>query len=148
MSFLVDGFSTTLTATLGTGFFGNIVEEIEVTPPEVKVGEIDTTTMRRVRWRTKQPKKLKTMDKVTIKVAYDDRIYTLENMMAILGVVQPYIIAFPDGHGSEFMAWMDSFKPDTMKEGDRPTAVIELIVSNQQPNNGVSNPSEVDPIHG
>ena len=62
MSYLTDGFATTVTFyALGTGTT-LYAKEISVTPPGINAGgENDTTTMRNTTWRTRQPKSLKTL---------------------------------------------------------------------------------------
>lgn len=132
-----DGFSTTISLTgAGTSFF-----EKEVTPPSLDAGgPNDTTTMRTTRWRTRQPKQLITMDKATAKVAYDPELYS--SIVTNIGVNQEIIITFPDGDTLTFWGWLDKFTPDASKEGEQPTAEIEIVCSNQD-NDGL----EIAPAH-
>ena len=124
---LRDGHSTILT-------FANIPNvnflEKEITPPGVDGGgENDVTTMRNEVWRTRQPKKLKTLTPLTLTVAYDPAIY--DDVEAQLQVVQLVTITFPDGSEVDFFGWIDSFLPGTNVEGEQPTAEMTVIPSNE-----------------
>lgn len=126
-----DGFKTIVTLTgAGVSFY-----EKEVTPPSIDGGgENDTTTMRNTAWRTRQPKKLKTLDKATLKVSYDPVFYS--TTVAQVNVNQSIVITFPDTHTLTFWGWLNKFAPDANKEGEQPTAEVEIICSNQD-NSGV-----------
>ena len=124
---LRDGHSTILT-------FANIPNvnflEKEITPPGVDGGgENDVTTMRNEVWRTRQPKKLKTLTPLTLTVAYDPAIY--DDVEAQLQVVQLVTITFPDGSEVDFFGWIDSFLPGPHVEGEQPTAEMTVIPSNE-----------------
>lgn len=137
MSVMTDGFKTLITFP-GAGV---TLFEKEVTPPNVDGGgPNDTSTMRNTAWRTQQPKKLKKMEKATAKVAYDARFY--DTTVAQVNVNQVIVITFPDTHTLTFYGWLDKFTPDAIKEGEQPTAEIEICCSNQD-NNGV----EVAPVY-
>lgn len=115
--------------------------EIEVTPPALNAGgQVDTTTMRNSRWRTFNPKALVTAGEASATVAYDSAIYT--DALNMLGVNQLITITFPDGHTIAFWGWLDSFVPGSNKEGNRPTASIKIVPSNQD-NTG----AEVAPVY-
>lgn len=137
MSVLTDGFKTTISLTgAGVTFF-----EKEVTPPDIDGGgPNDTTTMRNTTWRTKQPKKLKTLGKFSAKVAYDPAFYS--TTVAQINVNQLITVTWPDGHSLSFWGWLNKFAPDPLKEGEQPTASIELECSNQN-NSGV----EIAPVY-
>lgn len=134
---LTDGFKTTINLTgAGVTFY-----EKEVTPPDIDAGgPNDTTTMRTTTWRTKQPKKLKTLGAMSLKVSYDVAFYS--TTVAQIGVNQAIVITFPDAHTLTFWGWLDKFKPDAIKEGEQPTAEIAIECSNQN-NSGV----EVAPVY-
>lgn len=126
MAIINDGFSTIITLT-GAGV---VFKEKEVTPPGVDGGgENDTTTMRNTTWRTRQPKKLKTLEKMSCMAAYDTSWYT--TIVAEINVNQVISVTFADGSSLTFFGWLNKFTPNTVKEGEQPTAEIEIIASNQ-----------------
>ena len=132
-----DGFSTIINFVNA----GVLFKEKEVTPPGVDGGgENDTTTMRNTAWRTRQPKKLKTLEKLTVKVAWDSAIYT--TVIDAINVNSFLSVQFPDNTRLEFWGWLNKFMPDPMKEGEQPTAEIEIICSNQD-----GDGNEVGPIY-
>ena len=124
---LDDGFSTTITLTTPATvkFY-----EKTVTPPAIDGGgPNDTTTMRNVAWRTKAPKKLKTLTQSQTTVAYDPEVY--DNILAALNLNQSIDIDFPDGSRLTFFGWIDKFTPGEVTEGEQPTATIVIEISNQ-----------------
>ena len=135
---LNDGHSTILT-------FANISNvnflEKEVTPPGVDGGgENDITTMRNVRWRTRQSKKLLTLTSQSVTVAYDPAIY--DDVVEQFQVNQLVTVTFPDGSQLDFFGWIDSFIPGTNVEGEQPTAELTVIPSNQD-----LNENEIEPVY-
>lgn len=129
MALLTDGHPTRVSGASIT-IFGTQFKEKDVTPPGVMGGGAnDTTTMRNTRWRTKQPKKLATLDQMTVTVAYDPAAYT--TIVSQLQVNQVITITWPDGHTLAFWGWLDGFKPNQMREGEQPTAVATFECSNQ-----------------
>lgn len=137
MALLTDGFPTLITFP-GAGV---TFAEKEVTPPGLKGGgPNDTTTMRQTAWRTRQPKKLKTMDTMSIKAAYDPAF--LATTVAQINVNQLIILTHADGHTWSFWGYMDEFVPDQVKEGEQPTAEIKIVCTNQN-NAG----AEVAPVY-
>lgn len=140
MARLKDGFKTLYTFSLrpNVKFY-----EIEVTPPGISGGgENDTTTMRNEEWRTRQPKKLKTLSNSTATVSYDTEVFNEAEVLAMINVNQLITVTFPDGSGYTFWGWLDEFTPGAHVEGEQPTADITIIPSNQN-NSGV----EVAPIY-
>ncbi len=122
-----DGFSTTITLTTpATVKFW----EKTVTPPAIDGGGAnDTTTMRNTAWRTKAPKKLKTLTQSQTTVAYDPEVY--DNILAALNLNQLITIDFPDGSQLAFWGWIDKFTPGEIVEGEQPTATVVVEISNQ-----------------
>jgi hypothetical protein len=115
--------------------------EKTVTPPGMDGGgENDTTTMHNTAWRTRAPKKLKTLTEAGATVAYDPAVYP--EIVAMLNVNQLITITFPDGDTLEFWGWLNTFEPGEIEEGSQPTADIGIMVSNQN-NSG----AEVAPVH-
>lgn len=124
---LDDGFATLIT-------FANApsirVYEKEVTPPGASGGgENDTTTMRNTAWRTRAPKKLKTLTPMSLSVAYDPQVY--EDIENQVNVNQAITISFPDGSSLVIWGWIDEFTPGAIVEGEQPTADMTIIPSNQ-----------------
>lgn len=135
---LNDGHSTILT-------FDNISNvnflEKEVTPPGADGGgENDITTMRNVRWRTRQSKKLLTLTSLSITVAYDPAI--MDDVVDQFQVNQLVTVTYPDGSTLDFFGWIDSFVPGTNVEGEQPTAELVVIPSNQD-----LNENEIAPVY-
>lgn len=138
MSRIDDGFKTLYT-------FANApsikLYEKSVTPPAVEGGGAnDTSTMRNTEWRTKAPKKLKTLGEGGAECAYDPAVYT--EIVANVNVNQLITITFPDSTTLTFWGWIDSFAPGAIVEGQQPTATVKVIASNQD-NSG----NEVAPVH-
>lgn len=130
MSYLTDGFSTTVTFwALGSGVT-LLAKENEVTPPGLDAGgENDTTSMRNTTWRTKRPKALKTMTDGSIVFQYDPAIY--DQILSILGVNGLIRVEFSDGSALEFWGWLNNFTPNACVEGATPTANATFMCSNQ-----------------
>lgn len=131
-----DGFSTTMTfAEDATVKF----YEKEVTPPSVEAGgENDTTTMLNTTWRTKAPKKLKTLGDAGLTVAYDPAVY--DDVIAMIGVNQKITIKFPDDSTLKFYGWIDVFTPNSIVEGEQPTADVTIVCGNQSTSGGEAAP--------
>jgi hypothetical protein len=126
MSYLTDGFSTQISF---QNFPNLHFKEKEVQPPGMQGGGAnDTTTMRNTRWRTKMPKKLIEMQDASLKVAYDPVMY--QDCVSALQVNQQIVCLFPDGHNLTFWGWLDEFTPDSLKEGEQPTATIKIVCGN------------------
>lgn len=127
MGFLTEGFPTTV------GFAADATvkfKEITVTPPAVDGGgENDTTTMRNTGWRTRQPKKLKTLTNAQMTVSYDPAIY--DDILALVNVNTLITLTFSNGDTVAFWGWLDKFTPGEIREGSQPTATIVLVASNQ-----------------
>lgn len=133
---LDDGFKTLIS--LG----GTNLWEKSVTPPAMEGGgEVDTTTMRNTNWRTKNPKKLKTMGESSFTAAYDPAAYN--TLLAQVNVNQLITVTFPNNATLRFWGWLDSFAPGELVEGEQPTADCTIICSNQNAS-GV----EVAPLYG
>lgn len=137
-----DGFSTLIT-------FANFTTvkfwEKEVTPPSMEAGGAnDTTNMHNTEWRTKAPKKLKTLGESSAKVSYDPKVF--EDIPDMLGVNQEITITFPDGSKVKFWGWVDSFNPGSCAEGEAPTADIKIICSNQNATGAETAPAYTAPV--
>ena len=122
-----DGFSTIITLQVPTtiDFW-----EKEVTPPGWDGGGAnDTTTMRNLYYRTQSPKKLKKMSDASVTVSYNPAV--LADIESAININQQITVTFPDGDTFEFWGWLNSFKPNQIKEGEQPTAQIEIMASMQ-----------------
>jgi len=129
-NYLTDGHPTTITFyALGTGIAIKL-KETAVTPPGIDGGgENDTTTMRNVNWRTKQPKALKTLTDGSCTFQYDPAIY--DQILSIINVNGVIRVDFPDNSAIEFWGWLNNFTPGENVEGTMPTATGTIICSNQ-----------------
>ena len=129
MARLDDGFSTTIGfADLPAVKF----YEKTITPPGVSGGgENDTTTMLNTTWRTKAPKKLKSLTTSSITVAYDAAVY--DDIVGANGINnnQLITITYPDASTFAFYGWIDEFTQNEITEGEQPTAECTIICSNQ-----------------
>lgn len=126
MTIMTDGFSTTIAFPSHASVK---FDEIEVQPPGVSGGgAIDTTTMTNTAWRTKMPKRLKTLTEASLVVAYDPAVY--DEIIAMVTDNQLITLTFPDNSTIAFWGWLDEFTPGNNVEGERPTADCTIICSN------------------
>ncbi len=125
-----DGHPTTIAFSAGSSGVTFLMYEKEVVPPGVSGGgENDTTTMRNTTWRTKAPKSLKTLLPGSFVGAYDPAV--LDEIVAMANVNQSIVLTFPDDSTWTFWGWIDEFVPNTIVEGEQPTANVTIIPSNQ-----------------
>ena len=138
MAFLNDGHSTTYEFSVAPSV---LFREKEVTPPGIDGGgPNDTTTMRNVEWRTRQPKALKTLTESAVTVSYDPAVY--DDILAMINVNQLITLTFSDGSTLAFWGWFNNFTPGACVEGEQPTADCTVVPSNQD-----SNSDEVAPVY-
>ena len=139
MAYINDGFPTTVSFALSpTVKF----KEKTITPPGMDGGgPNDTTTMRNIAKRTRQPKKLVTLTDMSMTASYDPECYTsiITNLINKNGLVT---VTFPDGATLVFYGYLDKFMPGELREGEQPTASITVVPTNQD-NSGV----EVDAVY-
>lgn len=130
MAYLKDGHPTYITFwALGTGVT-ILLKEVSVTPPGIEGGgPNDTTTMRNVAWRTKQPKHLKELSDASCTFQYDPAIY--DQILAIININGIVRVDFPDGSALEFWGWLNNFTPGEHVEGAMPTATGTIHCGNQ-----------------
>lgn len=122
-----DGFSTiyTFSDKPSIAFY-----ERETTPPGVEGGGAnDTTNMRNTEWRTRAPKKLKTLSDAGTTVMWKSEAY--DDVVDMVNVNQLITLTFPDLSTLAFWGWLDVFKPNGHKEGEVATAMVTIIPSNQ-----------------
>jgi hypothetical protein len=125
---LKDGFSTIITFDGATG--ASLWEQTIAPPGAAGGGANDTTTMRNIAWRTRQPKKLSTLTDATGVAQYDPIFYGA-NLAALLRTNGRIVVTFPNGGTLTFWGWLDEFKPNPHKEGEPPTVNFTVIPSNQ-----------------
>jgi hypothetical protein len=131
MARITDGFSTIISfADFATVKF----YEAEVTPPGMDAGgPNDTTTMRNTTYRTRQPKKLKSLSSMTLVAQYDSAVFATSgsgSVWAMIGKNQLITVTWPDGATFAFWGWLDKFIPNQIKEGEPPTATVTIEPSN------------------
>ena len=123
-----DGFKTIIS-------FANIAllyAEKDITPPGYDGrGPIDTSTMRNTKYVTKWPKSLIDVTNTMVTVAYDPLM--LEQIRTQCNKIQFITVTFPDLRKASFYGFVNSFKPNPSKEGEQPTAVMEVVSTNQNP---------------
>lgn len=144
---LTDGFPTTITFTSSViesaNIMAEILEEQDVTPPGISGGgPNDTTSMRNTAWRTRHPKKLKTLTACTITVKYDPEL--LDEMQKMVNDNQELTITFSDTSRIVWWGWIDSFTPNACAEGEQPIAVVVIEPSNMDADN---NNAEIAPVY-
>lgn len=110
--------------------------EKNVKPPGVDGGDaIDTTTMFNTVWRTMAPRSLKTLTNVTVKAAYDPRLY--DQIVALINVPGWITIHFWNNDTLDFYGYLKSFTPgDLVVDSAQPEADIEIVCTNTVPATG------------
>jgi hypothetical protein len=136
MGFINDGHPTTIEFDVASGVtLSSYFREKSVTPPSITGGgENDTTTMRNSTWRTKQPKKLKSMGNCTFTASYDPAVLDVivDELINVNGLIT---FTFPDGSTWDVYGWLDEFTPGECVEGSQPEATCTIICSNETTNN-------------
>lgn len=130
---LDNGFSTKIT-------FANDADvsfwEKTVTPPGIDGGDgIDITTMFNTAWRTKAARTLKELTDASVTAAYDPNVHS--QIVALVNVEQLITVTFPDTSTLDFYGYLKSFTPGEFQEGEQPTADIEVVCTNLNPNTGL-----------
>jgi hypothetical protein len=127
MAFLTNGFRTIIQMTQPTN--GLVLREKEVQPTGYDLGgAIETTTMRNNTFITQAPKSLAKTDDMVLQCQYDPAV--LAQILAVLGVTQVMSTIFPDGTLWNFWAWLESFKPASLKAGEFPLAEVKILLPN------------------
>lgn len=129
---LEDGFSTKIAfeADPDVSFW-----EIGVQPPGIDGGEaIQTSTMHNIAWRTMAPRALKSLTPCQTTVAYDPNVYN--NILDLINVKQSITVHFPDGSTLDFFGFLKSFSPQAATEGNMPTANVDIVPTNTDPDDG------------
>lgn len=136
---------------IGDGFGSLIVfakdrdiqfREVGVTPPGVETDDpTDTSTHHNVKWRTFHPRQLARMTPAKATVNYDPAVYVA--IVAALNRQDTITVVFPDGATLAFYGYLSKFEPNELKEGQKPEANIEVVVTNADP----SDCSEQGPVY-
>ncbi len=137
---LTDGFKTIITF---SGATGAALWEMTIQPPGVDGGgPNDTTSMRNTAWRTRQPKKLRTLTEASGTAQYDPVFFDTATLNALLNINQSITILFPDNSTLVFWGWLNEFKPNEHKEGEAPTVRFTVVPSNQN-----ATGAEIGPVY-
>lgn len=121
--------------------------EKTVKPPGIDGGDpVDTNTMHNVAWRTKSPRKLKTMTESTITAAYDPKVIT--QIVELVNMEGSITVHYPDGSTLSFYGYLQKFEPSDMKEGEQPEASVTIVTTNQDPVTGSEEPPVLVEVSG
>lgn len=90
--------------------------------------EINITTMHNSDWRTKAPRKLNEITEGQSTVGYATSV--LPQLRALVGVNGWYTIHYPDGSTEDLLGYIKSFEPDSLQEGEYPTATMTFVTTN------------------
>lgn len=122
-----DGHSTVLTFALSPNLS---LWEVRIKLPGIDFGgPNNVTTMRNVAWRTRQPKKLKTLTPITGTCQYNLDVYG--QIIAMGPTVQAITLTAPSTRTITFYGWLDKFDPQENVEGEPPTATFTVEPSNE-----------------
>lgn len=133
-----DGFGTIITV---DGIADLKMEEVETQPPGWDGGgAISTTTHRNgpasgPKLRTSAPKRLTGLSPMNLKVVYQTSVDAV--IRANIKKVKLFTLTYPDGATLQLYAWIESFKPGSNKEGEQPSADVEIIPALRHPTTGV-----------
>jgi hypothetical protein len=135
---LQDGYQTLIAFKLHPDI---AFHEITVQPPGIEGGDPkESTTMHNLRWKSKSPRRLKDMTNANATVGYDPALYT--SILAQINKPDTVTIHFPDVSSLAFYGYLKNFMPSELKDGEKPTAKIEVVVTNMDPATCV----EEDPV--
>ena len=128
MALITDGYQTLIYFNV-VGDPQALFREKTVTPPALDSnGVLDTTTMRNLRFRSFQPKRLLGVPApMTCEVQFDPVIFnTFGGIVLLLNRVDFIVIQFPDATQIVFYGWIGKFAVKTMKEGEFASADIDV----------------------
>lgn len=104
--------------------------EKTVDPPGRDGGtEIDVTTMHNVNYRTKAARSLIDVTPGGADVAYDPAV--IDQIDAIINVETVITYKYPNGDKEIALGYLKTFKKNSLKEGEQPTARIEIVHTNR-----------------
>lgn len=103
--------------------------EISVKPPAIDGGEgIDTSVQANTKWHTMRPRALIKVGTMTAKVQYDADVYS--SLASLVNVEGTITVFWPNGDTLCFYGFYKSVTPSDMAEGEKPTADMEIVVTN------------------
>lgn len=124
---LDDGHATFITFSLNDDIG---LWEKGVKPPGVEGGEsVDTTTMRNLIYRTKNPRKLKELTNMSGTCAYDE--FVLAAVVDMVNKLQTITVTFPNGRTWSFPGYLKTFDPQELSEGAQPVASYTIVPTMQ-----------------
>ena len=127
-----DGYATLITIAAAPAVK---LYERETTPPMLDGGgPIESTSMRNVSVRTKDPKTLVGHGDIVATVMYATEAYFA--IAQIINTPTTISVQWPDGAIAQFDGYVDKFAPSGHSEGNLPTAVITMVVTNRHPTTG------------
>lgn len=124
---LREGFHAKITlGSLGTiSFWEKLVDlpGLDGGPP------IDQTTQFNVAYRTRWPRTLIDVTPITIPdAAFDPNVYN--QILSYINRNDTITVSFADGSTIAFWGYLQSFKPNPMREGEQPTCSVTFIPTN------------------
>lgn len=132
MGLLKDGYQTLFTAAV---IVAKMYKVISLTPPALDGrGSIDQTNMESEITTQKSAKSLIDVGNFNITIAYDSKNYDFTDVNSFafwLNINGLMTLTFPDGTSVNFWGYINAFRPGENSEGNRPTAVLEIIVTNE-----------------
>jgi hypothetical protein len=132
MGLLKDGYQTLFTTSL---IAAKMYKIVSLTPPPIDGrGPIDQTNMESAVATQKSPKALIDMGNFNATIVYDTKNYDFTDVNAIafwVNVNGLCNLTFPDGTGVNFWGYINAMRPGENAEGNRPTAVLEIVVTNE-----------------
>jgi len=144
MTRLTDGFPTTVTFydddSLGSPIAVQFWEKTVKPGGYSGGGPNNTTTMRNISRRTKQPKKLVDTKPLQLKCAYDPQI--VDSIESLINVLKWVVVDYPDGSSVGNWGWLDDVDFDDITEGSQPECTIMVEISNQD-----ADSVEVGPVY-
>lgn len=132
-SFLPDGCQTLIAPSLDpdVSFWEKVVQ-----PPGLDNGDpINITTMHNVTWITKHSRCHIEITDINVTAAWDPVFYSQIN--ALIGVNMSWTVTLPNNDAYSVWAYLRSFQPQDMVEGEQPEAEIVIVVTNWDPVNCV-----------
>jgi hypothetical protein len=112
-------------------------EEISVMPFGLDGGDlIPQSTMFNKKWHTGAPRVLIKVTDGTGEAAWEPETLDVSQVQAQININQGWTFTFPNGDTWSAWAALQSFIPDTMEEGKRPTAKFKINPTNLNPTTG------------